>query len=233
MDRPLSQPTGKEHPHLREIPAGSAYLGGRDADKFAAATEQPRFLFTLQRPILLSAHPVTESEFAAFSPSLPKSELPVVNISWQQAQDYCDWLSETRSLPIRLPSEFEWEYACRAQTDNIFQHGDALSQREANFLYDESGQIVGPRGRSPVCSYPSNSYNLYDMLGNVCEWTSSTWSDDLSARSAQDSPLKVARGGAWDYLPRLLRCSWRDGLPPETRRDNLGFRIACDLPWRK
>src|SRR5690606_10303274 len=144
-------------------------------------------------------------------------------------QAYCDWLARATGLPFRLPTELEWEHACRAGADCIFQSGDALEPEDARFLYDESGSVVGRGERAPVGSYPPNAFGLHDMLGNVCEWTASPWTDSLAPEASASQTLKTIRGGAWDYLPRLLRASWRDGLPPETRRDNLGFRVACDV----
>lgn len=214
---------------MRTIPAGTFQYGARSLDKFANATELPR-LEKRVNAFQLSAYPVTEYQYAEFRPSATVSELPAVNVSWRDAIDYCSWLSDQTGEAFRLPTEVEWEYACRAGTDSIFQLGDTLDADDACFLYNEQGNRIGPHARTTPGSYPPNPFGLYDMLGNVCEWTSSSWTESHDLPQAKETRLKAVRGGAWDYLPRLLRCSWRDGLDQDTRRDNLGFRIAKTLP---
>jgi formylglycine-generating enzyme required for sulfatase activity len=124
-------------------------------------------------------------------------------------------------------AQAEWEYCCRAGTTTIFAAGDVLEPAHANYLYDEHGLKIGPGTRTPPGTYPANAFGLEDMHGNVCEWTADAW------RPAYDGPPddrhRTIRGGAWDYMPRLLRSAWRDFAAPGTMRDNLGFRIACDL----
>jgi formylglycine-generating enzyme required for sulfatase activity len=163
-------------------------------------------------------------------------ELPVVDVSWTDAQAFCAWLAAETRNPWRLPSEAEWEIACRAGTDTPFSTGWGLSIEEANFLYDEEGERIGPGRRTAMRSYPANPWGLRDMHGNVCEWCADAWHPSHERAASDGSPRigafdadRVIRGGAWDLLPRLLRSSWRDGLPPQTRRDNLGFRLAVTL----
>lgn len=197
-------------------------MGGMENDKFVTSVELPRRKVAVE-PFLLAASPVTEaawSHFARNGRERGVSTLPVVRISWQEANAYCRWLSEELSMHCRLPTEAEWEYAARAGDEAIFPGGDDISPRDANYLYDESGLPVGPGARTPVGSYPPNRLGLHDLAGNVCEWTSEAWSDGSGRR--------VIRGGAWDHLPRLLRISWRDWAPERARYDNLGFRVAAD-----
>jgi formylglycine-generating enzyme required for sulfatase activity len=94
---------------------------------------------------------------------------------------------------------------------------------------------VGPGRRTPVGAYPPNAFGLHDMIGNVCEWTSDAWHPSFRGAPAEGQSweagaesieLRVIRGGAWDYLPRLLRTAWRDFLHQQTRRDNVGFRVV-------
>lgn len=216
-------------PRLVRIPAGVFEFGGRDQDKFVGETERPRKLREIRRPFALGAFPVTESEYAAFDDTRPASALPAVGVSWLDASAYCRWLAAETRQPFRLPTEEEWEYACRAGSDFIFQRGDELAPDDACFLYDEAGFAVGGGARAPVGSYPLNAFGLGDLLGNVCEWTASAWTESLRPDEPPHPRRKTIRGGAWDYLPRLLRASWRDGLEPGTRRDNLGFRVARDI----
>ena len=104
-----------------------------------------------------------------------------------------------------------------------------MPDREAvNYLYDEEGNRVGAGRLLPVGWGKANAFGLHDMLGNVCEWVADGWSDSY-AGSLNSSSSKIIRGGAWDYLPRLVRPGWRDSALASHRRDNLGFRIARNI----
>jgi len=223
------------------LPRGSFWMGESADDKFATDTERPRRLVTFRRQFAIGKTPVTVGEYRLFAPSHSPGEpadWPVANVSWDEAEAYCTWLCAGTGEAFRLPSEAEWEYACRAGTQTCFSTGADLALNEANFLYSENGERIGLGRRQAVGSYPPNPYGLHDLHGNVCEWTKDTWHFDLSAAPSDgqawiagpNSPLRVIRGGAWDYLPRLLRSAWRDAVPREQRRDNLGFRLALTLP---
>jgi formylglycine-generating enzyme required for sulfatase activity len=146
-------------------------------------------------------------------------------------------LTLATGIPFRLPSEAEWEYACRAGSSTVFPDGGNLAPDQANYLYDESGETIGPGALTPRGVYPPNAFGLRDMLGNVCEWTADVWHPDFHGAPTDGSPRfdgetpdrRVIRGGAWDHLPRVLRASWRDWAPESARWDNLGFRIAFTL----
>jgi formylglycine-generating enzyme required for sulfatase activity len=218
-----------------ELPAGEFVMGENEGDKFANDTERPAHRVKIASPFALGKFPVTVGEFREFrSEHLIEDaeELPVVRVSWEDATAYCEWLSETSGRAYQLPSEAEWEFACRAGSRGPFAGGDELSTDEANFLYDENGTRVGMGRRTTVGDFPANNFGLYDMHGNVCEWVADSWRADYfgapadgSARTGEDS-RRVIRGGAWDYLPRLLRSSWRDWRLANGRADNIGFRVA-------
>jgi len=215
------------------IPAGSFLMGASPGDKFANATEEPRRAVEITKPFALGVSPVTVAEWAAFEAdhdSGPAGKLPVVNVSLNDVERYLAWLNSLWTGRLwRLPTEEEWEYACRAGTETIFHTGDQLGNEEANFLFNEAIERSGPGGRTPVGTYPTNPWGLHDMHGNVVEWTSSPWKRDLHPGSAAILERYTVRGGSWDLLPRLLRSSWRDGVHRSARRDNLGFRVARDL----
>ncbi len=220
------------------IPRGPHRVGTRGPDRFANATELPLHEVVLRTEVALACDPVTELDYAPFSPGhvATPTDLPVVHVSWRDANAFCTWLSQRTGQPWRLPSESEWEIACRAGTDSPFSFGDALPPEAANYYYHESGERAGPGRRTSVGSRPSNAWGLRDMHGNVAEWCADAWhvsheqaAPDGSPRSGPDECARVIRGGAWDLLPRLLRSASRDFLPPETRRDNLGFRLALTL----
>ncbi len=221
-------------PEMVAVPSGMIQIGETGQDKFANDTERPRTQVRCEG-FLLGRGPVTIGEYRMFQPAheagLP-DDWPVAGVSWVDAVSYCRWRGEG----WRLPSEAEWEYACRGGTSSAYYHGDSISPQDANYRYHEDGSKVGPGQRTPVGSYPPNPYGLFDMLGNVNEWTADLWHPSHAGRPATTGVFaggrgghRVLRGGSWDYLPRLLRCCWRDWLPESTRRDNVGFRLARDL----
>ena len=223
-------------PLMVELPSGDFVMGENDGDKFANDTERPPHRVHMPYGISIGHCSVTVGEYRHFlSHHAPgeQEDLPVVNVTWHDARAYCAWLTRMTERAYRLPSEAEWEFACRAGSRAAFSWGDDITPSHANYLYDETGAKVGPGRRMPVGSYPPNSFGLCDFHGNVCEWVEDTWHpnyldapDDSSAWVNPADPGKVIRGGAWDYLPRLLRSPWRDWNFAETRRDNLGFRVA-------
>ena len=211
------------------LPGGSFLMGASPSDKFAIDTERPRRLVEIERSFEIGICPVTIGEWALFDPDHDQvaNDLPVVNVSHRDIVRYLAWLNECQTdPPWRLPTEEEWEYACRAGTETIFNTGDQLDRSAANFLFDESIERVGPGCRTAVATYPPNPWGLHDLHCNVAEWTSSLWRPDLRPETAAVPHRYTVRGGAWDYLPRLLRSASRDGLRETTRRDNLGFRLA-------
>jgi formylglycine-generating enzyme required for sulfatase activity len=223
-------------PCLVEIPAGDFVMGETADDKFAGATERPAHRVVIPKPFLMSPFPVTTGEYRRFKqePSRGDDDLPAVNVSWDDACAYCAWLTAATGRPFRLPAEAEWEYACRAGSRDAFSWGAEIHAGDANFLHDEHCTRIGPGQRTPRGTYPANSFGLYDMHGNVCEWVADAWHADYAGApevaSIWPAPAgegrRVIRGGAWDYMPRLLRSAWRDWLPRETRRDNVGFRVV-------
>ena len=214
-------------PEMAMLSGGEFSMGESSEDKFANDTERPAHQVSIA-PFALARFVVTVGEYRVFRPehaSDDSPELPVVNVSWNDARAYCDWLSAQLGQHYRLPSEAEWEYACRAGTRTPFTCGHEITQRDANYFYSESGERVGCGHRTARDRFPANAFGLFDMHGNVCEWVEDAWRPNYST-APSDSDRRTIRGGAWDYLPRLLRSAWRDGLPADCRRDNLGFRIA-------
>jgi formylglycine-generating enzyme required for sulfatase activity len=227
-------------PLLVAIPPGSFTMGETTGDKFATDTERPSHGVALAHAFAVGRHPVTVGEYRAFAPAhapIDEPDWPVVNVSWEDARAYCAWLGHETGETFRLPTEAEWEYACRAGTRGAFATGDEITPHEANFFYAEDGRRIGPGRRTPVGRYPPNAFGLHDLHGNVCEWVEDPWhshyvgapTDGSAWITGGDPARRVIRGGAWDYLPRLLRCAWRDSLPLRHRRDNLGFRVARTL----
>lgn len=205
-------------------------MGGVAEDKFVTAVELPDHVVEL-RAFEMSAYPVTRAQWFEWRGTKgDATDLPMTGITFDEASAFA------KSNGSRLPSEAEWEYACRAGSKTLFPNGGNLDVQDANFLYDESGELVGPGVITPVGRHRANAFGLYDMIGNVCEWTSDLWHpnyqdapDDGSAWLAGGKAgCRVIRGGAWDQLPRTLRASWRDWAPESAQWDNLGFRLARD-----
>ncbi len=224
-------------PATVNVPPGDFVMGETADDKFATDTERPAHGVTIARQFALGIFPVTVGEYRAFAPAHAPGEdpaWPAVNVTWFEARAYCAWLRDVTGDAFRLPSEAEWEYACRAGTRAPFAMGDEITPGEANYLYAEHGQRIGPGARTPVGRYAPNAFGLHDLHGNVCEWVEDAWhpgydgapNDGSAWERGTDAGRRVIRGGAWDYLPRLLRSAWRDSLPAGQRRDNVGFRIA-------
>jgi formylglycine-generating enzyme required for sulfatase activity len=219
-----------------KIPAGEFVMGENEGDRFANDTERPAHKVKLRSPFALGEFPVTVTEFSRFQfdcSAADNGELPAIRASWHDAVAYCEWLTKQTGREYRLPTEAEWEFACRAGSRTPFACGDEISVSDANFLHDENGIRIGLGQRTPVGKYPANRFGIYDMHGNVCEWVADAWHPDYfgapndgRAWFPAEDDRRVIRGGAWDYLPRLLRSSWRDWRFAHHRADNIGFRVA-------
>ncbi len=139
-------------------------------------------------------------------------DLPVVQIAWEDAAEFCRWLTSKSGRTYRLPSEAEWEYACRAGTTTLFATGDELADTRAN--------IDGVFGRAvKVGSYPANAWGLFDMHGNVQEWCQDSFSEST----------RVLRGGGWDDSTTSCRSGSRRGQVPEYVSSKTGFRIVREV----
>lgn len=179
-----------------------------------------------------------------------KDDDPVGCISWNDAQAFVEWLSSETGRAFRLPTEMEWEYAARAGSTTSFPWGDAAEEgchhaNGADKTPWPGGQIEWT-GRmdcrdnffwvAPVGSFRANAFGLFDMIGNVWEWTSDCWTERHeerveAQRSASDICLqRVYRGGAWNMSAANLRSAYRGGLDPTFRNAPRGFRVAESLP---
>ncbi len=163
---------------------------------------------------------------------------PVIDVSWHDALAYAAWLSEQTGHCYRLPTEAEWEYACRAGAKTAFSSGDFINTEQANFNGSlDYGDVAEPgqyrKQTVEVGSFPANHYGLYDMHGNVWEWTASVYSENYNgeelsgAQMSQDS-YRMLRGGSWVNTKRSLRCASRIRRDANDRADFIGFRLARD-----
>ncbi len=174
-------------------------------------------------PFEMAIYPVTNLQYEIFEPNhkrckySDKDNQPVVNVSWEDAVGYCEWLSQQTGKTYQLPTEAEWEYAASGSGKREYPWGNEKPTPErANYGASKIGKTT------PVGSYPEGRTpeGLFDMAGNVWEWCQD-WYD-----KEQDS--RVLRGGCFDiYILNILRCSCRNWLNPHLRNDYDGFRVVC------
>lgn len=226
---------------LKLIPVGEFYMGSSEDDSKAQADEKPRHKVAITRPFYLSAHEVTRSQFAKFvtdsgyragerwrNPSFTQSDdHPVVEVSWNDATAFLNWLSKKEGTQYRLPTEAEWEYACRAGTTTKWSNGDDVVglPKLANVDTDQGTMSVG--------SFQPNAFGLFDMHGNVWEWCQDWYSKNYYNESPHENPSgppsgsqRVLRGGGWINPASLSRCASRSRNSLDNRNFVSGFRIA-------
>ncbi|MEM8920512.1 MAG: formylglycine-generating enzyme family protein, partial [Pseudomonadota bacterium] len=166
---------------------------------------------------------------------------PVINVDWNDAQAYVRWLSRKTGKTYRLLSEAEWEYSARAGTTTAYWWGDRASHDYANYGKDQccSGLASGRDewvNTAPVGRFPANAFGLYDMHGNVWEWTQDCWNGSYSGAPTNgsawisgDCSRRVLRGGSWYLYPRLLRSASRFRSTTSVPSYVVGFRVARTL----
>jgi len=237
--RPLCQdtlPDGAEGPQLALIPAGVFDMGSSES-----STEQPVHRVTIHRPFAISVYEVSQGEFAKFCaqtrrtcPAQPQSgdDYPVVNVTWDDARAYADWLSSVTRYRYSLPTEAQWEYAARAGQTGLVPSGDALSPTDAHFSMVAKQTEAARRAQK----FNQNAFRLVHTVGNVREWVEDGWSEDFTSAPTDGSAspakgaLRVARGGSYADTAAKLRLSTREGLPEGTRDGLTGFRVVRELP---
>ncbi|TXG00245.1 bifunctional serine/threonine-protein kinase/formylglycine-generating enzyme family protein [Massilia arenae] len=254
-------------PALVLIQAGRFEMGSPEHERRIAmaagsqknwiARETPQHWVGIERPFAMGRYPVTVGEWRAFvqasgweqhgevnweSPGFPQTEMhPVVGVTWFDAQQYVAWLSAATRKRYRLPSEAEWEYACRAGSKTAFNVGDTISTVQANFdgSFTYNG---GPRGEfrhgtTPADMFAPNAWGLHDMHGNVWEWVQDVVHDNYEGAPQDgsawelggDQVRRILRGGSWLYNPRYLRAALRNGFSAVLSNDIVGFRVVREL----
>jgi formylglycine-generating enzyme required for sulfatase activity len=160
---------------------------------------------------------------------------PVVNVSWDDATRYAEWLSQRLGKTVRLPSEAEWEYACRGDRATTFSFGETLTERQACCRISNGSVQAQPKGPAPVGSYPPNHFGLHDMHGNVWEWTMDCWRPSLVGDRVTGAPMlegdfqaRVIRGGSWAHPAETAGCSSRGHAQRDSRNQFTGFRLVLE-----
>lgn len=220
------------------IPAGKFQMGSPDSESGRNSNEGPQHEVTISEPFYMGTYEVTQEQYEAVTgnnPSYFKSKTnPVEKVSWNDAAKFCDKLSQKTGKVVRLPTEAEWEYACRAGTKTPFYMGESISSDEANYKSkDEDRQRTVPVG-----TFKPNGFGLYDMHGNVHEWCSDWYADSYANAGNIDpeGPMgadHVARGGSWYNSPQYCRSASRAGLLPDfDGKARIGFRVVLALKHR-
>jgi len=218
------------------IPAGEFLMGSPDSDKDASAEEKPQHRVRITKPFYLGKHPVTQEQWEAIMASNPSNfkgpKNPLEEVSWDDCQQFLDKLNAkvgTRNKRFLLPTEAQWEYACRAGSSTKYCFGDDESE-----LGEYGWYMANASDRpQPVGQKKPNAFGIYDMHGNLGEWCQDWYSAGYYANSTTDDPSGpttgttcVNRGGGWDRPERYCRSAFRSYYVPEFRLDFVGFRVA-------
>jgi formylglycine-generating enzyme required for sulfatase activity len=234
----------KDCPEMVVVPSGEFTMGSPKTEEGRYNNEGPQHKVAIAKSFAVAKFDVTFDEWDACSsvggcPQVKDSGYgrklrPVINITWDEAQQYVTWLSMMTGRPYRLLTEAEWEYAARAGSPTAYYWGEYIGKQNASC--DGCGNEWDNRKTSPVGSFKRNAFGLYDMAGNVWEWVQDCYHDDYNgapsddvAWTSGDCARRVARGGSWDRLPPLLRTASRIGNSTVGRNLSLGFRVARTL----
>ena len=212
------------------MPAGSFPMGSLPGTPMRQEEEFPRRV-TLTRAFRIASTEVTQRQWLALMPSnrSPRQgdDLPVTSVSWKEAQEFCLKVSQKEGAAYRLPTEAEWEYACRAGADSPV---GAAETGAVAWYADNSEETTHPvRQKRP------NAWGLHDMLGNVAEWTLDAYGpyprveEDKDPKGPAAGSTRVVRGGAWRSFPPALRCAARTGTPEAHQLPHVGLRVVQEI----
>jgi len=242
------------------IPSGRFIMGAPKQEEGSEKNERPQHEVSIQQ-FFLGKYPITQAQYLAImgeNPSRFKDEPdspnhPVENVLWEDAVEFCRRLSKRTGKEYRLPSEAEWEYACRGMTEPPvaflageskkiyppFHFGETIDAEVANYRTTKvygRGKEGEYRGKTtPVGSFKvANAFGLFDMHGNVYEWCADTWHsnyegapEDGSAWIEHNETSHLLRGGSWNDNPDDCRSAYRFLNHADYRNYNIGFRVAC------
>ncbi|BCL39223.1 caspase, EACC1-associated type [Nostoc sp. MS1] len=240
------------------IPGGTFLMGSPENEEGRSDDESPQHKVTIQ-PFFMGKFPVTQAQWTAVAtldkvnidlkpdPSRFKgTNRPVECVSWDDAVEFCARLSNKTGKTYRLPSEAEWEYACRGGTTTPFYCGETITTELANYRgtdWEYKGTIYpgnygqGPKGEyreqtTNVGDFPANPFGLFDMCGNIWEWCQDEWHENYdnaptngSAWLSDNNQQWLLRGGSWNYFPWLCRSAVRSRSARDRRSDFVGFRV--------
>ena len=245
----------KTHLRMMQIPAGTFLMGSPESEEGRSKSESPQHQVSVPS-FFMAKYPVTQAQWRIVS-AMPQVELklklnpskfkgntrPVEQVSWHEAIEFCARLTNHTKRQYRLPTEAEWEYACRAGTTTPFHFGETISPELANYNSKEvygDGVTGEYRGETtPVDHFDiANAWGLCDMHGNVWEWCQDHWHSNYEGATKHgtawltddsDAP-RVIRGGSWFNNPRDCRSAYRYYINPDLTYYLLGFRVSCSAP---
>ena len=251
----LIEPLGEgQQLEMIAIPAGTFLMGSPEDEAARQKREGPQHEVSVPS-FFMGRYPVTQGQWQ-FVASLPQvrrglkpdpssskgDNRPVEKVSWYDAVEFCDRLSAYTNRQYRLPTEAEWEYACRAGTTTPFHFGETITTEVANYNGDYT-YADGPKGEyrretTPVDMFDvANSYSLCDMHGNVREWCADhygsyeqTPTDGSAFVTDNEKARRILRGGSWDSDPRYCRSAYRGNYSPDFANYLIGFRVSCSAP---
>ncbi|ODH00350.1 hypothetical protein A4S05_33540 [Nostoc sp. KVJ20] len=225
-----------------KILAGSFKMGSPPGETGRSQSEEPQHAVNVPA-FFIGKFQVTQEQYQQIMGSNPSSfkgaKRPVEKVSWNDAVEFCKKLSQKTGREYRLPSEAEWEYACRAGTNTPFHFGETITTELAN--YDGTSTYASaPKGKyrqktTEVGSFPPNAFGLCDMHGNVWEWCQDTWHNSYKGAPTDgsawiednDNENQLLRGGSWNYSPGYCRSAFRYGSTHDDHDVNIGFRVVC------
>jgi formylglycine-generating enzyme required for sulfatase activity len=245
------------------IPGGTFMMGSPNSEKERYDYESPQHWVTVE-PFFIGKYAVTQAQWKVVAalpkvnrdlnpdPSLCKgANKPVENVSWEDAMEFCARLFKKTGRNYRLPSEAEWEYACRAGTATPFHFGETittdLANYDGNYTYASAPKGIYRQQTTNVGSFPPNAFGLYDMHGNVWEWCADPWhygyagapvdgsvwnsgkNEDAADAAASLRRYRMQRGGSWFNSPRFCRAAYRDWCVPDIWCDLFGFRAVVSV----
>ena len=241
--------------HMVLIPGSTFTMGSPDNEAERAEREGPPHPVTVPQ-FFMGRYPVTQAQWravAAMSQVERKLETepshfegdnhPVEQITWHDAIEFCQRLEQLTDRPYRLPTEAEWEYACRAGTTTPFYFGDTLTPEianyDGNYTYGNGPKGEYRRATTPVDHFGiANAFGLSDMHGNVLEWCQDQWhksytgapTDGSAWEDRDEEANRILRGGSWASYPRYCRSACRFNDTPDVRLNVIGFRVVCSAP---
>jgi uncharacterized protein (TIGR02996 family) len=231
------------------VPAGTYFMGSPPGEPDRQENET-RHRVTLTRGFYMGVHPVTRGQWREVAGSAPGrftgDDRPVEGVSWTDCREFCQALTRKDGLkvglpsPYRLPTEAEWEYACRGATATAFSFGDQLTPARANFHANYARRPEQPGSQrqetTPVGLFPANAWGLTDMHGNVFEWCADAYAV-YSDRDATDpcvedgGEVRILRGGSWHSLAGRCRSACRAWGPPGYRGSDVGCRVCFRMEY--
>jgi formylglycine-generating enzyme required for sulfatase activity len=240
---------------LMLMPTGEFLMGAPEDELKSEDNERPQHRVQVPQ-FLMGRYPVTQVQWRVVAgypqesqeldpnPSEFKGDNhPVENVSWEDAQEFCQRLSTKSGKTYCLPSEAQWEYACRAGTTTPFHYGEMITSDlvnfDGNYTYNDSPKGEYRQQTSEVGVFPANDWGLHDMHGNVWEWCEDDWHGDYEGAPSDGSAwvetdrkelYRLLRGGSWFYLPEHCRSACRSIITRDGRINGIGFRVSCVSP---